>query len=181
MQRQKNDKKIIKSNKNEAEYLCEKVSNNDGAPPPPMHCPPLRTIRHAGLSQKAISLSTVPSPLPQHYERFIMNGVHLTHSGAPSHIYSSTTPLENSIYTLGSNFFDNSTTSYVIPTISTQRSNCESPVPRISEPASPAMPQKFLNSHNLQQRNRILFPLRKRYIQGNLKLLINFFLFFIYF
>ena len=40
-------------------------------------------------------------------------------------------------------------------------STCESPVPRISEPASPALPQKFLHHHR-----RILFPLRKRFIQA---------------
>jgi hypothetical protein len=40
-------------------------------------------------------------------------------------------------------------------------STCESPIPRISEPASPALPQKFLHHHR-----RILFPLRKRYIQA---------------
>uniref|UniRef100_A0A915EDG9 Uncharacterized protein n=1 Tax=Ditylenchus dipsaci TaxID=166011 RepID=A0A915EDG9_9BILA len=35
--------------------------------------------------------------------------------------------------------------------------------PRISEPASPAMPQK---SNHSSSKNRILFPLRKRYIQA---------------
>ena len=40
-------------------------------------------------------------------------------------------------------------------------SACDSPVPRISEPASPALPQKFLHHHR-----RILFPLRKRFIQA---------------
>ncbi|VDK55607.1 unnamed protein product [Gongylonema pulchrum] len=36
----------------------------------------------------------------------------------------------------------------------------ESPVPRISEPASPAVPHKFAH-------RRILFPLRRRYITSN--------------
>uniref|UniRef100_A0AC34GG20 SAM domain-containing protein n=1 Tax=Panagrolaimus sp. ES5 TaxID=591445 RepID=A0AC34GG20_9BILA len=40
-------------------------------------------------------------------------------------------------------------------------STCDSPVPRISEPASPALPQKFLHHHR-----RMLFPLRKRFIQA---------------
>jgi len=35
-----------------------------------------------------------------------------------------------------------------------------SPIPRISEPASPALPQKF------HQRHRILFPMRRHYIPG---------------
>uniref|UniRef100_F1KRJ4 Neurabin-1 n=1 Tax=Ascaris suum TaxID=6253 RepID=F1KRJ4_ASCSU len=38
-----------------------------------------------------------------------------------------------------------------------QKSSCDSPVPRISEPASPAMPHKFTQ-------RKILFPLRRRYI-----------------
>lgn len=38
-------------------------------------------------------------------------------------------------------------------------SSCESPVPRISEPASPAMPQKAVH-------RKLLFPLRKRYISN---------------
>lgn len=41
-------------------------------------------------------------------------------------------------------------------------STCESPIPRISEPTSPAMPQKFLH-----QQRRMLFSLRKRYVQGD--------------
>ncbi|CAJ0946315.1 unnamed protein product, partial [Mesorhabditis belari] len=36
-------------------------------------------------------------------------------------------------------------------------SSCDSPVPRISEPASPALPHKFMH-------RKLLFPLRKRYI-----------------
>ncbi|CAJ0565740.1 unnamed protein product, partial [Mesorhabditis spiculigera] len=36
-------------------------------------------------------------------------------------------------------------------------SSCDSPVPRISEPASPAMPHKFIH-------RKLLFPLKKRYI-----------------
>ncbi|KAI6242343.1 PDZ and Sterile alpha motif SAM domain containing protein [Aphelenchoides fujianensis] len=41
-------------------------------------------------------------------------------------------------------------------------SQCDSPIPRVSEPASPAMPQKFLH-----QQRRMLFSLRKRYIHEN--------------
>lgn len=181
MQRQKKNKPCVTSKKIDAEYLHEKILNIDEAPPPPMHCVPTRTTRHAGLSQHSISLSTAPLPLSHNYEHFFVNGVHLTNSDAATHIYSTAVPLEDSIYTLGSGFFDNSTTAnYMIPTISTQKLNRESPIPRISEPASPAMPQKFLNNHNSLQKNRILFPLRKRYIQGNLKLLINFYFFNFY-
>lgn len=172
MQRRQKNEKLLKSEKLDTEYLHDKISDMDGAPPPPpMHCAPTRSSRHAGLSQCAISLSTASSPLPQHYERFIMNGVHLSNAG--THIYS-TAPLEDSIYTLGAGIFDNTAAGYMMSTMGAQRPNCESPVPRISEPASPAMPQKFLNNHNSQQKNRILFPLRKRYIQGKSYIIIIF-------
>ncbi|CAD5205462.1 unnamed protein product [Bursaphelenchus okinawaensis] len=41
-------------------------------------------------------------------------------------------------------------------------STCESPIPRISEPTSPAVPQKFLH-----HQRRMLFSLRKRYVHGD--------------
>ncbi|CAD5207852.1 unnamed protein product [Bursaphelenchus xylophilus] len=40
-------------------------------------------------------------------------------------------------------------------------SACDSPIPRISEPTSPAVPQKFLH-----HQRRMLFSLRKRYVHG---------------
>lgn len=42
-----------------------------------------------------------------------------------------------------------------------QKSSRDSPIPRISEPASPAVLHKFAH-------RRILFPLRRRYITSNL-------------
>ncbi|KAI1713531.1 PDZ domain (Also known as DHR or GLGF) domain-containing protein [Ditylenchus destructor] len=142
-------------------------------PPPPQHGLgglPRVKARHAGLAQRAMPLSCAQSsPLPSsHYERLIMNGIQIGGSAQQQHIYATTAdamdggPLdEYQRYVL--------TSSQMSHTTNSAATNCESPIPRISEPASPAMPHKFLGQHNASgamARSRILFPLRKRYIQA---------------
>lgn len=100
--------------------------------------------RHAGLTQRELPLSTALPP-SANYERFIMGG---------GHIYASAAAED---YGLGALVDER----YLFSSSQSTHTNCESPIPRISEPTSPAMPQKFLNHHR-----RILFPLRKRFIQG---------------
>uniref|UniRef100_A0A7E4V1G7 Neurabin-1 n=1 Tax=Panagrellus redivivus TaxID=6233 RepID=A0A7E4V1G7_PANRE len=79
----------------------------------------------------------------------------------PNNKYAGQSPRapHNGIY--GSHYSHAFVEEYTDERFLSSSSTCDSPVPRISEPASPAMPQKFLHHHR-----RILFPLRKRFIQA---------------
>lgn len=137
--------KLNKTPKNSNRHSeAENALQISSATPPPLPAhfglTPRIQSRHAGLTQREIPLSAALPP-SANYERFIMGG---------GHIYA-TASEDYGIGALVDERF----------LFSSQSTNCESPIPRISEPTSPAMPQKFLNHHR-----RILFPLRKRFIQG---------------
>ncbi|KAI1724744.1 PDZ domain (Also known as DHR or GLGF) domain-containing protein [Ditylenchus destructor] len=149
-------------------------------PPPPQHGLgglPRVKARHAGLAQRAMPLSCAQSsPLPSsHYERLVMNGIQIGGNNQ-QHIYATN---NQHIYATTADAIDGGpldeyqryvlTSSQMSHTTNSAATNCESPIPRISEPASPAMPHKFLGQHNVSgavARSRMLFPLRKRYIQA---------------
>jgi hypothetical protein len=96
-----------------------------------------------------------------------MSGIQIN-SGKGAHIYSTAADAFDAFQQQQQQFDLTDFQRYQMLSSSlSQTTNCDSPVPRISEPASPAMPHK-ISHHGGSGRSKILFPLvRKRYVQGS--------------